>query len=262
MRTLRRRVLIAAGIVLLAGLAMPQELRTTLMDAARRGLHAVQVFALPQGAQAEITLPEMNVYALQLGAYDSGERAQDELTRLGGEGTLCVIWQREQMRLVCDAAQRKGSLAAEAAQGHDAWVIEEKMPEVVLRVNADTAALEAVRELITLPDLLFAKLCTGGEELQQLTQQTREKASRALSEHPDHLLYAQLAQSLSNWCALIEEMQRAYGEARALCYARVTICTLSYELRQVLIEAGVQSAASTASAQRTPSTAADVMPPA
>ena len=117
-RAIRRRVMIAAGVLLLAGAAMTPQLRAYLMETLGRGMDAVQTLALPVDAQGEITLPEKTVYALQLGAYDNGEHAQSEMLRLTQEGTLCVIWQRTQMRLVCDAAASKGKLAADAARGH------------------------------------------------------------------------------------------------------------------------------------------------
>jgi len=258
-RTIRRRAMIAVGVLLLAGMAMAPQLRESLMDAADRAMGQVAAMALPSAAQTQITLSERTVYALQLGAYDSGERAQNELVRLSGEGTLCVIWQREQMRLVCDAAGSKGKLASDAARGNDAWVIQDELPEVVLRVSADAQSMDAVRRLLTLPDALFERLCAEPEALGMIIAQAREEALLAQHAHPDNALYTQLAQSLVNWCSLMDSARESYGEAAATSYARVTMCTLCYELRQAL---KAQSAASTASAQRTPSTAADVMPPA
>ena len=223
----------------------------------RSGVAAVSA-ALPRSSEAQLTLPELRVYALQLGVYDSGERAQTELQRLTADGVPCVIWQREQMRIVCDAALSREALEDAAAQGREACVAEETLAEVVLRVEAQSGALSGVRELLLLPDSLLVAL--GGEEpLADLLERTRAQAALALAAHPEHTLYTQLAQSLCNWCALIEGTLETQGEAVARSYARATICTLCYELRRVLTE---DSAASTASAQRTPSTAAEVMPPA
>lgn len=258
-RILRRRAIIAAGVLLLAGIAMAQPLRENLTGLIARGMTAVQTMALPAFAQAEITLPQKTVYALQLGAYDNGAHAQDELVRLGEKGVRCVIWQREQMRLVCDAALAKGKLDTGAAQGCDAWVLQDTLPEVVLRAHAQAGELDAVRSLLTLPDQLFASLCTQGEALGSLIAAARGEAERALGAHTEHALYTQLAQSLVNWCNLMDSTMDAYGEEATRSYARVTMCTLCCELRQAL---QAQSAASAASAQRTPSTAADVMPPA
>ena len=102
----------------------------------------------------------------------------------------------------------------------------------------------------------------GDESLPELLQKTREQAQTAKAEHPNHLLYTQLAQSLLNWCDLLEGVMQDQGESIARNYARATMCVLCFELRKALLDEGIQSEASTASAQRTPSTAADVMPPA
>ena len=115
-----------------------------------------------------------------------------------------------------------------------------------------------MRTLLLLPDELLSAL-SGEEVLTGLLERTRSQAVAALHAHPEHELYTQLAQSLCNWCALIEGTLETQGEAAARSYARVTVCTLCYELRRTLI---AQSEESTASAQRTPSTAAEVMPPA
>ena len=256
MRNVRRRAMIAGGVLLLAAMAMAQPLRERISDIAARGMDAIQTMASPARAQADITLPERTVYALQLGAYDSGKHAQDELVRLCDAGTLCVIWQREQMRLVCDAALSKGKLSSAAAQGRDAWAIRDTLPEVMLRAQGHAGAMDAVRDLLTLPDTLFAALCSQEEEFAALVASARETAKKAQNAHPENALYTQLAQSLVNWCNLMDSTVSSHGEAVARSYARVTMCTLCYELRQALI------AESTASAQRTPSTAADVMPPA
>ena len=260
-RIVRRRMLIAAGVLLLAGAAMTPQLRGSLVQMAQQGVFAVQTLALTQEAQMEVTLPEMTVYALQLGVYDNGEHALNRQKQLEEEGVLSVIWQRSQMRLVCDAVQRKGALSADAANGAEAWVISEELPEIVLRVSAQEGELEEVSGLLTLPDALFARLCDQAP-LSALISGAREQAQAALSAHPEHELYAQLAQSLAGWCTLMEETAQAQGEAAARSYARVTMCTLCYELRQTLLADAAQSASSTASAQRTPSTAAEVMPPA
>lgn len=215
-----------------------------------------------QSTQAQVSLPRMRVYALQLGAYDNGERAQRELERLYAAGTLCMLWQREQMRLVCDAATRKAALDASAARGNETWIVEEELDEVNLRIGADAQRIDAVRSLLLLPDAMLGQLCEEGAQLSDLCAKARTQAEAALDAHPDHLLYTQLAQSLINWCALMENTRATQGEAAAICYARVTLCTLCTELRRALLQEDAYSAPSTASAQRTPSTAAEVMPPA
>ena len=256
-RRRRRRLCIAAAVAMLAVVAMAPQLRGELAAWARRGLAAVPAL-IPRSGEAQVTLPERRVYALQLGVFDSGERAQTELQRLTDDGVPCVIWQREQMRIVCDAACAREALDVASPQGREAYVIGEALPEVVLRVEAQSGALGDVRTLLLLPDELLSAL-SGEEVLTGLLERTRSQAVAALHAHPEHELYTQLAQSLCNWCALIEGTLETQGEAAARSYARVTVCTLCYELRRTLI---AQSEESTASAQRTPSTAAEVMPPA
>ena len=58
--------------------------------------------------------------------------------------------------------------------------------------------------------------------------------SRAAGSHPDHALYTQLAQSLANWCALMEKTMQETDERSARSYAAVTMCTLCRELRLAL----------------------------
>ncbi|MBR2941938.1 MAG: hypothetical protein IKB82_00940 [Clostridia bacterium] len=259
-RTIRRRVLFGLGIAALGLMAMTADVRSYLADAVLRSMGAVQTAAWDQ--HAEVTLEEKDVYALQLGAFDNGQRAQDELNRLQGERVPCVLWQRAQMRLVCDAAWSKAVLSAAAAGDRDVWVIADTWPQVVLRITADAAGIEQVCTLLHLPDALFDSLCAHQESISAIAARAKQAAQPALTAYPDNALYTQLAQSLVNWCALMENAVQAFGEEAARPYARVTMCTLCYELRQALISYAAQSAASTASAQRTPSTAADVMPPA
>ena len=257
-RIIRRRAMIVAGVLLLASMAMAPQLRESIASAVQRAYGTVQTMASGK-AQAQIILEEKKVYALQLGAYDNGEHAQRELSRLIGEGVLPVIWQREQMRLVCDASESKRTLSLDAAKENDVWTIQDTLPEVALRVSADAQALSAARDLLTLPDRAFEQLCTEPEKIRENLALIREEASRAQGAHPDNALYTQLAQSIVNWCNLMDSTQKTHGDQAAASYGRVTMYTLCYELRRELM---TQSAASTASAQRTPSTAADVMPPA
>ena len=256
-RRRRRRLWIAAAVAMLALAAMAPQLRGKLTAWARSGVQAVSS-RLPRSGEAQVTLPERQVFALQLGVYDSGERAQSEQQRLMAAGVPCVIWQREQMRIVCDAALSREALADAAAQGREACVTEETLKDKNSPFARIPAALEGVRTLLLLPDELLGALA-GDEPLTALLERTRAQAEAALAAHPEHVLYTQLAQSLCNWCALIEGTRSVQGETVARGYARATVCTLCYELRRTLI---AQSEASTASAQRTPSTAADVMPPA
>ena len=255
-----RRFCVAVVVILLGVAAMSPELRARVVGVFRRGVQTVTAFAQRETAQTEVILPERKVYMLQLGAFNNGELAQNELQQLWAAGVPCIIWQREQMRILCDAAFEAELLSQAAAQGREAFVIEGTLGEVVLRVEADSGQIGDVQTLICLPDALLDAL--GDESLPELLQKTREQAQTAKAEHPNHLLYTQLAQSLLNWCDLLEGVMQNQGESIARNYARATMCVLCFELRKALLDEGIQSEASTASAQRTPSTAADVMPPA
>lgn len=250
--------MIVAGVLLLASIAMAPQLRARIADAVRRASGTVQTIAAGK-AQVQIVLEEKKVYALQLGAYDNGEHAQREQNRLIGDGILPVIWQREQMRLVCDASESKRTLSSDAAKGNDVWTIQDTLPEVALRISADAQTLSAARALLTLPDRVFEQLCTEPEKIEENLAFIREEANRAQGAHPENALYTQLAQSIVNWCNMMDSTRETHGDQAAASYGRVTMYTLCYELRRELL---AQSAASTASAQRTPSTAAEVMPPA
>ena len=260
-RLFRRRALIAAAVAGLALMAMTPAVRGLLASALMRSVYAVQAFALPQGAQAEVTLREMKVYAVQLGAYDNGERAKRELERLLDTGVPAVIWQKEQMRLICSAAPSRTQLDVSAAQGQDAWVIEQTLPDVRLRVEAGADELEQVRTLLMMPDTLFRALC-GGEPLDELLAQAKPPALEAKASHPEVPVYAQLAQSLINWCDLIQQIRGRVGDVTARHYASATLALLCDELRQALLAEDAQRSARMASAVWMPSTAADMMPPA
>ena len=62
----------------------------------------------------------------------------------------------------------------------------------------------------------------------------RETAARALTAHPQSAVYTQLAQSLVNWCALMEQTMQAQTQTAAAAYARVTMYMLCRELRLTL----------------------------
>lgn len=254
-RRMRRRVMIAAGIVLLSSLAMAPELRETIADLGRRGLPVFE-----QSAEAEMTLPKRELVALQLGVFDSGERAAEEAERIRRTGVPCVVWQREKMRIVCGVALSREKLDLSIAKGNDAYVIADTLPKVRLRIQADARQIERVRMLIEAPDEILMQLLTGESELPELVFKAKELAMKEQNEHPEHALYTELAGSIGNWCRLMEQTMAECSEEEARSYAAVTICTLCRELRLALQRQA--SAQSTASAQRTPSTAADVMPPA
>ena len=217
---------------------------------------AQDVQAFSQSTQMDMTLPEYDIYALQLAVFDSGERAADELKRLQSRGVRCVIWQKERMRIVADAAFSRDALNLNAAKGHEAYVIRDTLEEVSLRLSTDAVSAAQAKHLLETPDRVLAALLKGEETAEQLIAQTRALAEEAVDAHPENALYTQLAQSLINWSALMEKTLTETDDAGARSYGAVTLCMLCRELRQAL------SNSSTASAQRTPSTAADVMPPA
>lgn len=252
-KRLRRRLMIAAGVVLLSSLVMTPQLRERIAQ--------LDDFSLPvfeQRVQAEMTLPQREMVALQLGVFDSGERAASEVQRLEKQGVRCIVWQREKMRIISSVALSREKLNMASAGGNDAYVIKDVLPKITLRIQAGTGRIAGVQRLIEMPDAVLMHLLTGEKSLATLISETKQTAQQELTSHPEHALYTQLAQSLMNWCALMETTMQETDETTARNYAAVTICTLCRELRLAL----QQSDASTASAQRTPSTAADVIPPA
>jgi len=247
--------MIAAGVALLSSLAMAPQLRQRIADL---GDFIVPVFE--DSVQAEMTLPKREMFALQLGVFDSGERAGLEAQRLKKLGVRCVVWQREKMRIICGVALSREGLDLSSAQGNEAYVIKDVLPKVSLRMHSDAESIARAQRLLELPDEILMHLLTGEAALETLVSDAKKTAQAELGRHPENLLYTQLAQSLVNWCALMETAIMESDEASSRNYAAVTICTLCRELRVAL--ENQTSEASTASAQRTPSTAADVMPPA
>lgn len=232
-RRMRRRAIMAGIVALLAALGMAPPLRAKIESAGRQGIQAMQAFAAREEAQAELTLPGREVYALQVGAFDSGERAEQERSRLAQQGLPCIIWQREQMRLICCAAATREALDMVSAKGKDAYVVADSWPQVRLCLRAGQADVEEALALLMLPDGLFGRL-QSGEALGTLVDEAREKAKRALDTHPENVLYSELAQSLQNWCSLMEETASTQSEATARAYATATMCTLCRELRVAL----------------------------
>ena len=87
--------------------------------------------------------------------------------------------------------------------------------------------LRAAR-LLHLPDEALSRL-ESGEALADVLADVRVQAQRGVSAHPENTLYTQLAQSLVNWCALIEKTPD--GDKP---YARATMALLCRELRRAL----------------------------
>ena len=221
--------MIAAGILLLGALAMAPDLKEKLRSLSRD----VQTFS--GGAQqAELTLPEREVYALQLAVFDSGERAASEARRLQAKGVRCIVWQREKMRIVSSVALTRDALDLDTAKGEEAYVIRDTMEAVPLRLSCGAAELKNVQALLETPDSVLTRLLTGEESLSDVLADVASIVSRAAGSHPEHELYVQLAQSLDNWCALMERTMQETDEKSARSYAAVTMCTLCRELRLAL----------------------------
>lgn len=236
-RRIRRRVIVLLAVLALGALAMQPSLRARIAQAGREGLSSVQVFAQSMRAgsgQAELLLPETEIWALQLGVFDSGESAAQEQQRLSSEGVPCVVWQRDRMRLICGVAFTREALNTQVAGGRESFAVKEVLPEVGLRLTASQGELEAARALLCLPDDLLCRLLGDEEALDDLVGRTQAQAERALKAHPENELYTQLAQSLVNWCALMRRTAQECGAETARIYAQTTMCTLCRELRRAL----------------------------
>lgn len=237
-RHMRRRAALCAMVLALGALSASQAAREKIGGAAREAAAGVaSAFAGREAAVEELTLPAMRVYALQLGVYDNGELAQQEQQRLSQAGVPCIVWQRERMRIVCAAALAQAELDGAQSAGLETYPIEEEMPEVRLRLGAPRRDMEDVCALLTLPDAAFARLLQTEEAqpLDGVVQDARALATRAAAAHGESALYAQLAQSVVNWCALIEGTREEWGGELARQYAALTMCTLCRELRAELL---------------------------
>ena len=226
---MRRRCMTAAGVLILGALAMAPGLREKLRSLSR------EVQAFSSGAQqAELTLPERELYALQLAVFDSGERAASEAKRLQEKGIRCIVWQRERMRIVSSVAFSREALDRDTAKGEEAYVIRERLEAVPLRLSCGAAELEKVQALLTTPDSVLVRLLEGDDTMESILKDTAEIAGQAAGSHPENVLYVQLAQSLSNWCALMDRTMNEADARSARSYAAVTMCTLCRELRLAL----------------------------
>lgn len=236
-RRVRQRVIVLIAVLVLGALAMQPGLRARIAQAGRQGLSSVQAFAQSMRAdsgQAELLLPETEIWALQLGVFDSGESAAQEQQRLSSEGVPCVVWQRDKMRLICSVAFTREGLNVQATGGRESFVVKEVLPEVRLRLTASQGELEEARTLLCLPDDLLSRLLGDEEALDDLVGRTKTQAERAMKAHPENELYTQLAQSLVNWCALMDRTVQGRDAETARIYAQTTMCTLCRELRRAL----------------------------
>ena len=229
-RHMRRRWMIAAGVLALGSMAMAPQLRKEITVLGRQ---LTPVFA--QEAQMELTLPQREIYALQLGVFDSGERAASEVQRLTQTGVKCLVWQRDKMRIISGVALSREKLLASGTGGHEAYVIKDVMPKVTVRISCDARRLEEVRRMLETPDAILMHLLTGeAASLEALVEETGDCAQCALHAHPEHALFTELAQSLANWCALMERTMESETQEMARSYAALTMCTLCRELRAAL----------------------------
>ncbi|MBQ2834414.1 MAG: hypothetical protein IJE71_07375 [Clostridia bacterium] len=259
-RRIHRRLVICGIVTALGFAASSQGLRTLMKETLRALPWPVQVFAGDGSAQAELTLPQRNVCALQLGVFDSEERAKARARELADSGVSCIVWQRDKLRIVSAVALTRDALGGVQDRALEAYVIEDSLPRVDMRITAEADAIEDVQAMLTLPDSALMALMAGEEPLEAVIFRVRNHAQAAIAAHPENELYTDLAENLLAWCALMEDAEvRSDGET-ARGYAALTMYTLAGELRQAV--ASMPSDASTASAQRTPSTAAEVMPPA
>ena len=135
--------------------------------------------------------------------------------------------QDAQMRLMADAATSRETLLGETA-GQTSFVTEETLTRVDMRLSAGRSDGNDAARLLHLPDEALSRL-ESGEALADVLTDVRAQAKRGVSAHPENMLYTQLAQSLVNWCALIEKTPN--GDKP---YARATMALLCRELRRAL----------------------------
>ena len=224
-KKIRNRVILVLAVLALASAAMAPDLRAYLTAKIRGG---VQAFADLHAHEISLVLPEKKLALLQLGVFDNGESAQSERARLAGLGTPCAIWQDTRMRLIADAATGRETLA-DAAQGLACFVAEETLPRVDIHLSAGESDAQTAAELLHLPDETLVRL-EGDEALESILADVQTRARQAVSAHQENALYTQLAQSLINWCALMEETPE-----NARPYARATMALLCRELRRALV---------------------------
>lgn len=222
----------AVVVLMLAAAAMAPTLREQLIQVIDRGIRAAQAFAVTREGEAIVTLEPLALCALQLGVYDSGERAQSERERLSQLGIPCAIWQEGEMRLIAAVSAARETMDMSAAKGQESFIVAKTLEKVEIKLSAEENSLSAAAELMNLPDETLMRLMDGKDALTDILVDVREKAERAVGEHPENELYTQLAQSLLNWCALIE---RTSDNAHA--YAGATMALLCTELRRTLLMA-------------------------
>ena len=236
-RRIRRRMLAAGLVLLMMSAAMAAPLRGYVAKAAQTGISGVQaVFTDAAETQREILLPEKTVFLQQLAVFDSGERAQQEQLRLAGEGVPCIIWQGERMRLVCAAAYRRDALTGAYLKNRETYVVSDVLEETRLRVSGRKDEAEQAAGLLLLPDELLDALIDSDEPIDAISKRAKQNAQAALDANPEHALYKQLAQSLINWCALIDGYRPSVDTEQLRGYAAAAMYLLCRELRMALCQ--------------------------
>ena len=145
-KRLRARIALGLCVAALGAMAASPGAREGILGALQGGVRSAQAaFAGNAASERELTLSAMRVWALQLGVYDNGERAQAEQERLTASGMPCIIWQGERMRIVCAAAPDEGTLDADV--GMETYAISDEWPEVRLRVSGTDAQAQRAAAL-------------------------------------------------------------------------------------------------------------------
>ena len=145
-------------------------------------------------------------------------------------GIPCAIWQENVMRLIAAVSDARESIDQGAAKGQESFIIAKTLEKVEIKLSAEENSVSAAAELMCLPDETLIRLMKGRDTLPDILAKVREKAESAVGEHPENELYTQLAQSLLNWCALIERTDN-----NSYAYAGATMALLCMELRRTLL---------------------------
>ena len=254
---IRRAAMTVGVVLLLCALAMSDSLKNRIGELSRMGIAAVYTYSGEDAAEMVVELDEIAVYALQLGVFDSEERALAEQDRLSAQGVRCAAWHRDKFRLICSVAPERELLDLEAARGNEAYIIRDTLKPIALCLTCEKDAIEDAAALVRLPDQTL-KALMNGEAAEALAVNVRWQADKAIKAHPGNELYVGLANALLAWCDVV---QTDASDSSSECFAAVAMCTICREWRKALEDYSL-NAQSTASAQRTPSTAADVIPPA
>ena len=145
-------------------------------------------------------------------------------------GIPCAIWQENVMRLIAAVSDTRESIDLGAAKGQESFILAKTLEKVEIKLSAEENSISAAAELMRLPDEILIRLMKRRDTLPDILATVRGKAESAVGEHPENELYTQLAQSLLNWCALIERTDN-----NSYAYAGATMALLCTELRRTLL---------------------------